>query len=101
MYLHGMGILTIAKTFNNEEILCPSAYKKANGSNYVNCRRLEATSYWTESTVRGILGNEAYIGTLVQGKTERSINRKVKRIPKDKWIRVPHAHEAIDRKSVV
>ena len=95
MYLDGMGILTIAKTLNNEEILCPSAYKQANGSNYVNCRRLEATSYWTESTVRGILGNEAYIGTLVQGKTERSINRKVKRIPKNKWIRVPHAHEAI------
>lgn len=95
MYLEGMGILTIAKALNKEAILCPSEYKNANGSSYTNANRLQATSYWTECTVKRVLQNEVYIGTLVQGKTERTINRKPKRVPKDKWIRVPHAHEAI------
>ena len=41
--------------------------------------------------------DETYIGTLVQGKTER-VNYKVKKAvkkPAEEWVRVPNAHEAI------
>ena len=51
---------------------------------------------WTPRMIREILTDETQIGTLVQGKTER-ISFKNKRsipIPKEKWIRVPHCHEA-------
>ncbi len=39
--------------------------------------------------------DETYIGTLVQGKSER-VNYKVKKSvvkPADEWVRVPNAHE--------
>ncbi|SHK00705.1 recombinase family protein [Hespellia stercorisuis] len=95
LFLSGMGMQTIAKALNVDGILCPSSYKEMNGSNYHNNNRLSATSYWTESTVKNILKNETYIGTLVQGKTIRSINRKPKRVPSEQWVRVADAHEAI------
>lgn len=52
---------------------------------------------WSAGTVKKILANETYIGTLVQGK-ERKISyksRKVKAVPKEEWICVPNHHAAI------
>ena len=52
---------------------------------------------WNNDTIRKILSDETYIGTLVQGKVE-GISYKDKHqiaIPKEKWIRVPHCHNAI------
>lgn len=95
LFLSGMGMQTISKALNTEGILCPSSYKKMNGSNYHNSNRLSTTSYWTESTIKSILKNETYIGTLVQGKTIRSINRKPRRVPPEQWKRACNAHEAI------
>lgn len=94
-YLSGMGMQTIAKRLNAENILCPTEYKKENGSLYANSKKLETTSYWTVSTIKRILENEVYVGTLVQGKSKRSINKKPVRVPKEEWIRVPNAHEPI------
>jgi hypothetical protein len=40
--------------------------------------------------------DETYIGTLVQGKSER-VNYKVKKSvvkPAEEWVRVPNAHES-------
>lgn len=52
---------------------------------------------WHFDTIRKILRDETYIGTLVQGKGERrSYKDKTQvKIPEDKWIRVPHCHNAI------
>lgn len=51
---------------------------------------------WTASMIRDIVTDETQIGTLVQGKTERTSfkNKKIIIKPKEEWIRVPHCHEA-------
>ena len=51
---------------------------------------------WTTKMIRDILTDETQIGTLVQGKTERTSFKNKKPIakPKEQWIRVPHCHEA-------
>lgn len=51
---------------------------------------------WTGSMIRKILTDETQIGSLVQGKTERTSYKDKKKIKKSKedWIIVPHCHEA-------
>lgn len=51
---------------------------------------------WTSDMIRKIMTDETQIGTLVQGKSERTSFKNHKPIPKAKedWIRVPHCHEA-------
>ena len=51
---------------------------------------------WTAKMIKTILTDETQIGTLVQGKTERTSFKNKKPIQKSKeeWIRVPHCHEA-------
>lgn len=96
MYLSGMGQNTIAKKLNMEGIPCPSAYKKLQGLNYRNCKRLDSTSYWTYSSIRNILRNETYTGTMVQNKSFRQIcKKKAMSLPREQWIVVPDTHEAI------
>ncbi len=51
---------------------------------------------WTGDMIRKIMTDETQIGSLVQGKTERTSFKNKKPIKKDKedWIIVPHCHEA-------
>lgn len=96
MYLSGLGQNTIAKRLNEENIPCPSEYKKMQGLNYRNCNRLESTAYWTYSSIRNILRNEIYTGVMVQNKSFRQIcKHKAMKLPKEEWIIVPDTHEAI------
>ena len=55
------------------------------------------TNLWKHSTVKHILQNENYIGTLIQGKYEKvSLKSKKKRLlPKSKWIIKKNAIPAI------
>ena len=52
---------------------------------------------WRTNTIYNMLRNEVYIGTLIQHKNEAISykNRKLRRIPKEQRIVVPHCHEAI------
>lgn len=95
MYISGYGKVRIAKILNEEGILCPSEYKRQNGYNYTNTRKLESTFYWTYSTVDKILKHEMYNGTMVQGTTWREIHGKAELLAKSEWIKVPGTHEAI------
>lgn len=56
-YLSGVGQRTIAARLNEMGISCPSVYKRENGENYRNSKRLESTSYWTYATIHRILQN--------------------------------------------
>lgn len=94
-YLAGMGQRTIAAKLNEAGIPCPSVYKKLNGENYRNSKRLESTSYWTYSSVHKILENEMYRGNMVQNKSVRKMRGKAKQRPKEEWIVVQGTHEAI------
>lgn len=95
MYLSGIGQLTIANILNEENVLCPSEYKKSNGMNYRNAKRLDKTNYWTYSTIHKMLQNELYTGTMVQGKFKREMRGKPYLLEESEWIKVEDTHPAI------
>ena len=101
LYVNGNGYHKICEYLNKNKIPTPAQYKKQNGSNFV-CGSCDYDNVrWNPDTIAGILRNEVYIGTLVQGK-RTSISYKVhksKKVPKSNWCRVENAHEAIIDKS--
>lgn len=98
-FIGGKNISTIVHGLNEDGLPCPSEYKRLEGSNYSNNRKLEKTNYWTYSTVKKILlnENENYIGNMVQHRTEKKAYNleKLVQVPKDEWIRKENTHEPI------
>ena len=95
MYKHGKGYQYITRVMIQKKIPTPSQYKRLQGSKFKCCQVKDiSTVIWNIDTVRKILMDEVYIGTLVQGKVERISykNKKTRAIPKAKWIRVPNCH---------
>ena len=76
LYADGTGKIRIANILNEENILCPSEYKKQCGFNYKNSNKMKTTRYWTFSTISKILQNQMYHGDMVQGKTKRRMKGK-------------------------
>ena len=92
MFLEGYGTMQIADYLSEQKIPIPSDYNKRN-------RGTKSITYglWAQSTVRFILSNEVYTGTVIQGKRKK-ISFKSKKfvdVPEEDWIRVPNMHEAI------
>ncbi len=99
--LFGLSDRQIADKLNQQQVLCPSEYKKSLGLKYKTGFREKVSSKWSETTIRRILHNAVYTGRLEIGKTYRP-NYKVKRpygASKDSWIGYENAHEAIISKS--
>lgn len=96
-FLSGMSILGIAKRLNAQGVPNPSAYKRAQGMNYRHPAAGKLDGLWPDSSVRRILSNRLYTGTMVQGKNRvKSYKLPVsERIPEDGWIQVADTHEAI------
>lgn len=87
----------IANFLNHEGILPPSEYKKRQGLNYKSGFRTAKVSMWSPVTIRNILTNPVYIGTLVQGKRGKP-NYKVNQIrvrSEEDWSVVEHNHDPI------
>ena len=91
-YLEGFGTMQIADYLSKNKIPIPSDYNK---------RKRGAKSltygYWQQSTVRFILSNEVYTGTIVQGKRKK-VSFKSKKfidLPEEDWVKVENMHEAI------
>jgi DNA invertase Pin-like site-specific DNA recombinase len=82
----------IFKRFVNDDILPSHIARELNEQNIQNRLRRP----WTRTNVVSLLQNEAYIGTLVFGRTDTRIGRKtgIKTCPTT-WVRVPNAFEAI------
>jgi site-specific DNA recombinase len=95
LYADGIGKIRIANILNEENILCPSEYKKQCGFNYKNSNKMNTTSYWTFSTISKILQNQMYHGDMVQGKTKRRMKGKAQYLSKEDWIIVEDTHPAI------
>lgn len=96
-FIDGESIIGIAKDLNEDGIPNPSMYKKLKGMNYKHPVGAANDGLWPDSSVRRILRNEMYIGTMVQGKN-RNISYKDQRsraVPKNEWYRVEGTHEAI------
>lgn len=82
----GSGIQAIADVLNEDHIPPPSDYAAGTSGRA-----------WCRETVRSILGNEVYIGNLVQLK-QGSLSykdRRQRQKPPETWVRVAKAHEAI------
>lgn len=94
--LDGKSALAIARELTQEGVLTPSEYRKLKKGKYSGFKRTNKGK-WSARQVIRILENEIYIGTLVQGKTEK-ISYKVNKViekPKDEWVRVENVTEPI------
>lgn len=95
LYNAGYGKLRIAGILNEEGILCPSAYKRANGEHYRNANHMDNISYWSYSTIHRILQNEMYLGNMVQGRKYQQMRGKIQSKAPEDWIIIPGTHDAI------
>ena len=91
-YLAGFGTMQIADYLSKKKIPIPSDYNKRN-------RGAKSVSYglWQQSTVRFILSNEIYTGTVIQGKRKKVSfkSKKFINLPEEDWIKIENMHEAI------
>ncbi len=91
-YLAGFGTMQIADYLSKQKIPIPSDYNKRN-------RGTKSVSYglWQQSTVRFILSNEIYTGTVIQGKRKKVSfkSKKFMNLPEEDWVKVENMHEAI------
>lgn len=88
-YINGMSKVKIAKQLNEEGIPSPALYKSSQGiTKYI--KEYGAKTGWKDSSIRRILTNPLYTGTLVQ-KFREKINYKIqkfRKVEKDRQIRV-------------
>lgn len=97
MKLHGMSQSAIADYLNRQGILSPMEYKHSLGIRIQDNFKKHEQAEWSSMSVRRILENEIYVGTLIQGR-HSTPNHKIKKIinkPKEEWIRIEDSHEPI------
>lgn len=95
----GLGFRKIAGILNEAGIKPPGdLYYERKGK--ADPRRVNHR--WADTTVKAILRNEVYTGSMVQGKsgTLSYKNRKLVSKPKKEWIRVEGTHEAVISREV-
>lgn len=95
--MDGLSALGIAERLNERGILSPMEYKRYVGLRFATSFKLNTSAKWQANAVSRILSNEVYTGVLEQGKrvTPNYKIRKRVDVPKEKWVRVENAHEAI------
>lgn len=96
-FVGGMSVLGIAKRLNAAGVPNPSAYKQRQGMKYRHPASDQLDGLWPDSSVRRILKNRLYTGTMVQGKNRmKSYKLHVSEaLPEEQWIAVEATHEAI------
>ncbi len=97
MKLNGMSQAAIAECLNGKGILSPMEYKHSLGIRIQDHFKTHEQAGWSSVSVRRILENEVYVGTLVQGR-HSTPNHKIKKIvdkPEEEWIRIEDSHEPI------
>lgn len=95
--IKGYSPAAIATFLNAEAVLPPSEYKRSLGLNYKSGFISTSSPQWSAMTVKRILTNPVYMGTLVQGK-RGTPNYKVKRMKvrkEDEWVVINGNHPAI------
>ncbi len=98
--LEGYGAQNICYKLQEEGVLPPTDYKQSKGLDFHTPFQggyAEKKHLWSPTTVKRILTNEMYMGTLVQGR-ERRISyksRKQMAVPQKEWVRIENNHEPI------
>ncbi len=98
--IEGYGVSNICRQLREEKILTPSAYKESKGLNFKNQNSKKCGSerfLWSQSTIKRILSNEVYIGTLIQGREKKLSYKSKKKVaaPKEEWVVIENNHEPI------
>jgi hypothetical protein len=78
MKIDGYSQNSIADELNKQQILCPLEYKKAHGIPVSDRLKLHEKALWSSVSIRRILENPVYNGTMILGKTA-SYNYKDRR----------------------
>jgi DNA invertase Pin-like site-specific DNA recombinase len=97
MKLSGMSQTAIANQLNAQGVLSPMEYKHSLGIQIQDHFKTHEQAEWSAMSVRRVLENAVYIGTLIQGK-RTTPNHKVKKLmekPMKDWIKIERNHEAI------
>ena len=92
-FISGKGTTAISHDLNNEKIPSPLAYRHRK-----NGRTDKASRYrWTANSVQQILGNRAYTGRYIMGRTSQKVFQPKKKmpVPKDCWHVFESHHPAI------
>lgn len=102
--LKGYGVDVISQKLTAMDILTPTEYKKSKGMNFANPNGGKYTDkgIWSTTTLKRILNNEIYIGTLIQGR-EKRVSYKSKKVviaPEDEWVVIENNHEPIISKDI-
>ena len=86
MYLYGYSTKEIQQELIKNKVGTPSAKRKG-----------KLDYQWSTSTLKKILSNEVYIGTVIQGKSRRQSfkEKKIVSCPRESWITVEAMHEPI------
>lgn len=102
LYLEGHGITQIADILRLRHVLTPTAWKQSRGLLYSNPSAKEGCFNWSTSTIKKILSNETYIGTLIQGREQKISykDKKLRAVPRKDWVCIPNHHEAIVSREV-
>lgn len=97
LWLEGCSTADIAETLNAQQVPSPSMRKRQLGAKRANWSKLREEVPWTVAAIRVILQNERYTGKLISIRTMRKEIGKLDQttIPKEDWIVVPDAFEAI------
>lgn len=95
MRCEGLGYRRITMTLNEEGILPPREYRYQSAGKQNPYTK--SNGKWSISEVRQLLHNEAYIGNMVQHKSEKFSYKDSRflTVPKDEWIKVENTHEPI------
>lgn len=96
-YIEGCGAGSICLRLQEEGILTPTEYKKSKGLHFKTPYSDRYSGKWAQTTVKRILTNEIYIGTLIQGR-EKKLSYKSKRVviaPREEWVVIKDNHEPI------
>lgn len=97
--LKGLGVDLIAQKLTAMNIPTPTEYKRSKGLNFSNPNSgtYSVKGIWSTTTLKRILNNEVYVGTLIQGR-EKKVSYKSKKVviaPKEEWVIIRNNHEPI------
>lgn len=99
LYLDGFSLAKIAAILTKRQMPPPCFYKIQQGllfqTPFLKNKNYEI--HWATSSVRNILTNPIYTGTLIQGMTQKESVKSKRRISlsKEEWAIFPHAHPAL------
>lgn len=97
-YLSGISPKEIAAGLTADGIVNPSTYKRLHGSNFkCGAKISEKEVHWRGDSIKRILMDEVYTGTLVQHKQvkRKLTDSRPSQLPKDQWVRCEGTHEAL------